>query len=525
MLQLACRETGDLAGGEAALRWALSLYQQLVMPARALIASNDLAMLLRGLGRLQEAAQIVTDALVVAQQEQSAVQALLLETRADLAFDQRRMDAAARDYRAALHLCEQFGVDTLQSRILPHLTDALLQAGDPAAAVHVVVRARLTFGDTAHARSVIAFSDGLLASHRGDWPAASQAFSGVTVSGFGAPESLYRRALLRRAQADLRTGTFSATRAQSAEEELQHADPHDFTVTDEAAIAEVSAALARFGHAASPWAVPLPPTPEIPAPSDQPPPVRLHLKTLGPLEVTIDGRRVHVPLSRSVEVLVWLAWNGAATRGEIMNDLWDGSTEQRHIEYFKVSVRHLRSALSVHPAVTFNPVPFEAGRYRLAEHFQIQLDARLPAQAVQERTRAALKAALDAYCGPFLNDSSANWACVQRTELLEQTLSAGLTLAATLEDEDEDSVAAVATYERCLELDPLSEEAHIRLIRLWSRLEDPEGLRRSYTRYHRMVSRRVRTDARAYDPRAGRTTLTGFPHNSDPHCTLQRRRT
>ncbi|QFP75044.1 hypothetical protein DAAJ005_00005 (plasmid) [Deinococcus sp. AJ005] len=486
VLQVACRETGDLAGGEAALRWALSLYQQVGMPARALIASNDLAMLLWTLGRPQEAAQTVDEALAVAEQEHSAVQALLLETRADLAFDQRDMAAAASDYQAALRSCEHYGVATLQSRILPRLTDALLHAGDPAAAVQAVMHARLSFGDTEHARSALVFSDGLLAGDRGDWPAASLAFSAVTVSGFGAPESVYRRAVLRRAQADLRAGTFSAARVQSTEEQLRHAGPLDFTVTDEAAVAEVRAALSQFGHAVSPWADALPRTSDTPVPSDRPSPVMLHLKTLGPLNVTVDGQRVHIPLSRSAEVLVWLAWHGGtATRGEIMNDLWDGSTEQRHIEYFKVAVRHLRTALTSHPAITFNPVPFEAGRYRLAEQLQVHLDARLPAQALRERTCAALQAALDAYGGPFLNDSSVEWACVRRTELLEQSLSAGLTLAATLEDED--SVVAAATYERCLELDPLSEETHIRLIRLWSRLDEPEGLRRSYTRYQRMV--------------------------------------
>ena len=485
ILQVACRDTGDLVGGEAALRWALSLYEQLGMPARALVTRNDLGMLLWRLGRLPEAVQTVTDALPLAEREQSAVQALLLETRADLAFHQGHVDAAARDYRAALERSEHFGVATLQSRILPRLTDALLHAGDPAGAAHVVTHAHLSFEDTEHARSALAFSDGLLAHHRGEWVAASHAFSNVTVSGYGAPESAFRRAVLHRARADLRAGTFTAGRAQATATQLSRAVPHDFTVTDHAAIEEVRTALTRLGHAPDPWMTPLTPRPAVPAPPAGASPVTVHLSTLGPLDVMVDGQRVHIPLSRSAEVLVWLAWHGPATRGEIMNDLWDGSTEQRHIEYFKVAVRHLRTALGAHPAVTFNPVPCEAGRYRLAEQFHIQLDALLPAHALRERTRAALQAALDAYRGPFLNDSGADWASVQRTELLEQTLSAGLTLAALLEDGD--SVAAAATYERCLELDPLNEDAHARLIRLWARQADPEGLRRAYTRYQRAV--------------------------------------
>lgn len=491
MLQLAYREAGDLVSGEAALRWALQLHQELGIRPRMLLAQNDLADLLREQGRFDEALAIVSEALPLAEQEHSVIHPLLLETRADVAYSRGHLSAATADYREALTLCDHFGLDALRSRILPCLTEVAVLQGDLASAQQTVSLGRLATMPTREAQAALVFCDGLLARERGDWSGAEQAFTALTLDGSGPPEPLGLRSVLYRADARAQSGRFTAQDVESLQAMLTRARRVHFHLIDAPVIKAVSTVCARLGGpAVDAWRELMPLEEPGAGPSTRsvdlsPPALVLRVRTLGALQVAVGDQPVHIPLSRSAEVLVWLALYGEGSRDEIMDDLWDGSREQRHIEYFKVAVRHLRLALSGHPVVTFNPLPFEGGRYRLATLFTIDVDAAVVKRSLLAPASEALQEALRVYRGPFLPSSEAEWVAVLRTDLLEQTLSAALILAARLEDSA--PVEAAAVYERCLELDPLHESSHVSLIRLWHTLGEQEAARRTFTRYRSML--------------------------------------
>nr|WP_281416398.1 BTAD domain-containing putative transcriptional regulator [Deinococcus aestuarii] len=225
--------------------------------------------------------------------------------------------------------------------------------------------------------------------------------------------------------------------------------------------------------------------PSVPRPLSLATTLPLHIQSLGAVRVTLTGTPLHLPLSKSAEVLVWLALNGEATRDRIVDALWGGSDERRHVEYFKVAVRHLRLALAAHPAVTFNPLPFEAGVYRLSERFTLDLDAGLARRALVSLAPQDLRRAVEAYSGAFLPAVEAEWAEPVRADVLEATVAAATTLGSQLERTAPGE--AVAWYERAIELDPLHEDGHVRLVRLHTSLGHEVAARHASGRYRRML--------------------------------------
>ena len=147
--------------------------------------------------------------------------------------------------------------------------------------------------------------------------------------------------------------------------------------------------------------------------------LRLELRTLGRLEIRLEDRVVRVPLVKSAEILVWLALNGTATRDEIVRAVWGRGFERKHIEYFKVAARKLRSALSEHPGVTFNPLPFEHDTYRLSERFEISVDA---APLLNHDAPIGTSKPLEGY---FLPGVESEWVEEARRIVLEKTVYEG----------------------------------------------------------------------------------------------------
>jgi LuxR family transcriptional regulator, maltose regulon positive regulatory protein len=150
--------------------------------------------------------------------------------------------------------------------------------------------------------------------------------------------------------------------------------------------------------------------------------VTLELRTLGNLQVRVAGQQVHIPFAKAGELLGWLALHGPASRDKIIDALWDGSNEHRHIEYFKVAVRRLRAALEETAPLEFNPLPFEAGMYRLADRFEIDLDAQALTQAFELNHPEQQSQVLDRYSGDFLSGIDSEWVLETRRNLLDQAL-------------------------------------------------------------------------------------------------------
>ncbi|GEM46915.1 BTAD domain-containing putative transcriptional regulator [Deinococcus cellulosilyticus] len=185
----------------------------------------------------------------------------------------------------------------------------------------------------------------------------------------------------------------------------------------------------------------------------------LNLRTLGGFAAERDGQVLRISLSRSVEVLVWLAVHGPSTRDSIVDALWEGSSEEKNYDYFRVAVRRLRADLqAVFPEVD-NPVPFDGSVYRLSGQLQLQLDLHTIQQAMEQPSAEHLKAALDLYRGDFLPEVETEWASVLREEYREKTIHIGLKLAT--EKLREHPLEAMTLYRRILKIDPYHQGAYL----------------------------------------------------------------
>lgn len=186
------------------------------------------------------------------------------------------------------------------------------------------------------------------------------------------------------------------------------------------------------------------------------PRVLLHITTLGDLTVRAGSVTVPIALAKSRELLVWLALHASGTRDEMVTALWDGSAEERHVEYFKVAVRRLRGALKNALGTDVDPLPYREGRYRLDPTFQVEVDAQLdqPTSSVPRE----LARQFQTFAQPFMPGSDSAWIEDLRTQYQQRAITLGLAMAA-MPDAD-----APAVFRQVLNLDPWSDAAHQGLI-------------------------------------------------------------
>jgi LuxR family maltose regulon positive regulatory protein len=473
---------------QATLRRAVDLFSGLNMPSRTVWLQNDLASLLRRQGRTGEALDLVHAALQVAEAEQTVDQALLEETWGDLQFWPGEYPGAALHYYRAFQHSRTFGTDLLGARISVTLTEAALLAGEPVMAretLHWIQQ--MAEGNGELYRAAREFCQGLWAVQDQHWDVAETHFMDADRFSAGMPGIVSReRAQMYQALCAVRLRTFTVDMARRLETDWTETASHHFLKDDRPRLQSIASESDRVGR---PPVTLLRLISEL-APENPPEPdgqlLTLQVRSLGAVRVSVNGDPLHLPLTRSAEVLVWLAIHGESTRDQLVDALWDGSNERRHVEYFKVAVRHLRATLATHPAVTFNPLPFLEGRYRLSERFTVDVDVLRARHALISRRPETLQRTLDEYVGTFLPQTEASWAEPFRTEALETAISAALTLGEALEADD--PVAAALAYQRAADLDPLAEEPYVKLLRLYLARHDRTAAEHCYRRYRRMLS-------------------------------------
>ncbi|MBZ9752603.1 hypothetical protein K7W42_17280 [Deinococcus sp. HMF7604] len=224
-------------------------------------------------------------------------------------------------------------------------------------------------------------------------------------------------------------------RAQAAGQPLQ-VSPEDLEAEPDAETRARAQALSPSGQAG------------VPAPSDpavSAVPYLLHLVTLGDCRASINGQPVKLGLAKARELLVWLALHGSGSRDELVTALWDGSAEERHVEYFRVAVRRLRAALRDHLPGGLDPLPYADGRYRLDPVLTVHTDLE------DAPGPAALR--------PFLPGVDTEWAQTFRQVQAGRSASALLDAAAALP-----APQAAEAYRALLRLDPLLGAAHEGLV-------------------------------------------------------------
>ncbi|THF70233.1 hypothetical protein E7T06_08595 [Deinococcus sp. Arct2-2] len=201
-------------------------------------------------------------------------------------------------------------------------------------------------------------------------------------------------------------------------------------------------------------------TPPPPTSPPAPPLPALQITALGDCAARLLGQPVAIPLAKSRELLVWLALHGSGSRDELVTALWDGSAEERHIEYLRVAIRRLRSALRTGLPPALDPLPYAQGRYRLSADLEVRLDAQpdglMPDPAVLGEVFAA-------HHRTFLPGTETEWAQEVRHRCLRRAVELGLTWGAQLLGTA--PVQAAGVYRQVLQLETWSDRAHQGLIR------------------------------------------------------------
>jgi DNA-binding SARP family transcriptional activator len=230
-------------------------------------------------------------------------------------------------------------------------------------------------------------------------------------------------------------------------------------------------------------------SPDAPAPqaSDERP--LLEVRTLGALEVVLDGRPVEAAAwgsARTRELLVLLlAHPDGLTKEQVGVALWPEASTTQLRNNFHVTLHRLRRALGGAERVVL-----QGERYRIDG--PVAFDARRFEEEVVAGQRAlsrgdadgaaALERALAPYRAPFLDgEPVGDWHVPVRDRLQRlhtrglAALGAHLAAAGRLRE-------AAATYERLLAHDPLDEEATRGLMHALARLGDRPAALRAYER-------------------------------------------
>lgn len=457
---------------QAVLEQALAAFSALSMPLRSLYLFNDLADLYRKQGRLPEAQDVLERAIRMAREEHSSVLPTLLETLGETQFDAGDREAGLGTLRQALRYCDEFGEINLQRRIRVILADTL-------ARVELVAQAEAQLEQAEPLSNVLrpyaAFVRGLIALVRGE---NETALSWLEPLHFDDYHPLAVRASVYRRELHLRLRRTHSLPAREVAWIRRHPARH--VLRQDAPW--VSRTLRELKLQLS-----------APALMARP---ELQIETLGRLQVRAGSQPLQLPFAKAGELLVWLAVHGPATRERIVDALWDGSPEERHVGYFKVVVRRLRLALSEILPDVINPLPFENGVYALSPDLKVNLDISRPFPLVLD-VAGRLSERLTRWRGEFLPNLTTEWVEEMRRQILDQFTVQALQEAASIASKHPG--IAQRAYQLILSFDPLHINAHHLLIRLLHNQADGVGARQAFKAYCQMIGQEFSEKPQSYN--------------------------
>jgi DNA-binding SARP family transcriptional activator/tetratricopeptide (TPR) repeat protein len=207
---------------------------------------------------------------------------------------------------------------------------------------------------------------------------------------------------------------------------------------------------------------------------------RLDIRLLGPPEVLVDGAPLVVDTRKAVAILALLAAEGRAfARDELSALLWPeadasaaGSALRRTLSTLRAAAGH-DTVIIDRARVALDP---DSVRVDLAELERLaRSDARRSLAAAAALARGPFLAGFNLRDSPEFDD----WRAA-RAVAVERTVMSVLDRLASAHDSDGDLPGAIAAASRRLDLDPLDEAGHVRLMDLYARSGDRAAALRQY---------------------------------------------
>lgn len=209
-------------------------------------------------------------------------------------------------------------------------------------------------------------------------------------------------------------------------------------------------------------------------------PARLDIRLLGPPEILVDGVPLVVDTRKAIAILALLGAEGRAfARVELAALLWPDADDSAAHGALRRTLSSLRSATGGDTVIV------DRARVALAKD-GVRVDLAELQRLAGSDGRRALAAAADLARGPFLagfnlRDSADfdDWRA-GRAVAVERTVLGVLDRLATAHQAAGDLPGAIAAASRRLDLDPLDEAGHVRLMDLFAQSGDRMNALRQY---------------------------------------------
>lgn len=444
---------GHALRAEATINRALSIFEGFGAINQQLVLLEDLIGVYSRQGKLEQALELANRAIHMAENEFLYMKPSILAMRAEVQFLRNELTAVEHDLLEALRLCPEFHLDVLKRTLWSRLAETRLLQGQQRAALEALEWAHIApeypAGDTQYAHRMCL---ALFALDSGRLLEAQMQFQAVIDATLDPHQAIRAQAYqleIHRQQRTLQRPQVESLKHQVAQVTINPLRP------DQHRLRLLQEECSKRG-----WPFPI----TDGKPESKHEQTVLNLRTLGALQVRINQKPIHLPLTRCGELLIYLAVHGLSSRDQIISALWDGSNEQRHIEYFKVALKQLRAALAGQGKLDFPPVPINDGLYQLSPNFDLELDFKRLRQAINDKDLDIIWQLLETSRGAFLPETDAEWVSLLRHKITEDLLEAAMLRAKALETSDPQ--AALDALHKATELEPLADQAWFKIIRI-----------------------------------------------------------
>lgn len=438
---------------EQALRRARTILQAHGQRRRALQIDAEWAQVLVEQGQHEEAAALLTEGIELALRTQPIHLPTLYQTLARLKLIRGDRDGAAHSLTNARDVIRTLNLPVLLPFLHASLFDLHASAEDPDA-TPAYEQLRDVAQRPIFRRHLLPVFEGLHALDQGHTDAARAALSRAARDCVDRTHAARAQTLLL--ALDARQGHVDPATLDASRHALQGLDVPSITYADQRHLRALQAHLAAHSpdHPLAGQRT------AAPSPAD-PPPTGLQVEVSRKIDLRAGNRSVKIPLAKAGELLLWLLWNGRGTLHDILNDLWDGSRDPKHHEYFRVVVRRLRQTLKEALDFPGDPLPYAQGAYALQPELNVTLNLRGAQAAARNGDPTAL---LELQIDTLAADLNSDWFETVRDTLRQDQLYALGEIEGHISPRDPGR--AVNLLKQAVRAQPADAETHQALIRV-----------------------------------------------------------